>query len=270
MVHMGNVRYISWVVKRVRNHDPRSHGVRITTKVLAGAVQLEGVVGSWAGWEPTDRAGRMIRRTSRSKGLAGVKRRTDEDLVEAYLQGDQAALVELIARFRQDLLSFLTRYLGSHAAAEDVFQETFLQVHLSADMFDLTRRFKPWLFTIAANKARDYYRKHRRRTMVSLSARVNRDDEGSSFVDLLEADLPSPDAPVLDAERTRVVRIVIDSLPAHLREILLLSYFQRLSYSQIAGSLHIPLGTVKSRLHTAVATFAKAWKAARVRQGRER
>ena len=199
-----------------------------------------------------------------------MKKRTDEALVEAYLQGDRDALAELIGRFRQDLLNFLTRYLNSHAAAEDVFQETFLQVHLSADMFDPTRRFRPWLFTIAANKARDYHRKHNKRTSVSLSAWVNKHEEGLSFVDLLEADLPNPDAPVLDAERSQLVRGVVDSLPVHLREILLLSYFQRLSYNQIAGALHIPLGTVKSRLHTAVATFAKAWKAARVRPGRER
>ncbi len=199
-----------------------------------------------------------------------MKKRTDEALVEAYLQGDRDALAELIGRFRQDLLNFLTRYLNSHAAAEDVFQETFLQVHLSADMFDPTRRFRPWLFTIAANKARDYHRKHNKRTSVSLSAWVNKHEEGLSFVDLLEADLPHPDAPVLDAERSQLVRGVVDSLPVHLREILLLSYFQRLSYNQIAGALHIPLGTVKSRLHTAVATFAKAWKAARVRPGRER
>ena len=242
----------------------------MTIKVLAAAIQLGGFVGPWGGLEPTDRAGRMIGGTSGPRGVAGVKKRTDEALVEAYLQGDRAALAELIGRFRQDLLNFLTRYLNSHAAAEDVFQETFLQVHLSADMFDPTRRFRPWLFTIAANKARDYHRKHNKRTSVSLSAWVNKNEEGSSFVDLLEADLPNPDAPVLDAERSRLVRGVVDSLPAHLREILLLSYFQRLSYGQIAGTLHIPLGTVKSRLHTAVATFAKAWKAVRVRPGRER
>jgi RNA polymerase sigma-70 factor (ECF subfamily) len=52
-------------------------------------------------------------------------------------------------------------------------------------------------------------------------------------------------------------------MPSHLREILLLSYFQRLSYNQIADSLEIPLGTVKSRLHAAVASFAKAWMQAR-------
>ena len=82
------------------------------------------------------------------------------------------------------------------------------------------------------------------------------------------ARLPGPSAPILDAERSRLVKSVVDSLPPHLREILLLSYFQRLSYNQIAESLHIPLGTVKSRLHTAVAAFAKAWKSAMVREGR--
>ena len=69
--------------------------------------------------------------------------------------------------------------------------------------------------------------------------------------------------PLLDAERSRLVKAAVDSLPVHLREILLLSYFQGFSYNQIAESLEIPLGTVKSRLHTAVAAFARAWKLAR-------
>ena len=83
---------------------------------------------------------------------------------------DRSAFRALITRYHEDLMRFLTRFLGSRAAAEDVFQETFLQVHLSADTFDLDRRFKPWLFTIAANKARDHHRKHARRSALSLSA----------------------------------------------------------------------------------------------------
>lgn len=193
--------------------------------------------------------------------------RTDELLLEAYLGGDRAAFQELMGRYSTELLHFLTRFLSSRAAAEDVFQETFLQIHLSAETFDTARRFKPWLFTIAANKARDYHRKHNRRTQVSLSASIGDDGEGQRFIDLLEADLPGPEAPVLDAERSRLVKAVVDSMPGHLREILLLSYFQQLSYNQIAESLEIPLGTVKSRLHTAVATFANSWKAARARAG---
>jgi RNA polymerase sigma-70 factor (ECF subfamily) len=194
---------------------------------------------------------------------AGVDRRRDEELLDSYLNGDRAAFKELMSRYTLELHHFLTRFLGSRAAADDVFQETFLQVHLSADTFDPQRRFKPWLFTIAANKARDHHRKHARHGSVSLSASVDADGDGDRFVDLLKADIPTPEAPVLDAERSRLVKTVVDSLPIHLREILLLSYFQRLSYNQIADSLEIPLGTVKSRLHTAVAAFARAWKSAR-------
>jgi RNA polymerase sigma-70 factor (ECF subfamily) len=189
---------------------------------------------------------------------------SDETLVAAYRAGDRAAFRELIQRYQNELLHFLTRFLGSRASAEDAFQEAFLQVHLSIDTFDESRRFKPWLFTIAANKARDYHRKHGRRITVSLSSTIGDDGDGQRFVDLLEADLPSPDLPILDAERSRLVKDVVDALPRHLREILLLSYFQKMSYIQIAETLQVPLGTVKSRLHTAVATFAQAWKAARV------
>lgn len=189
--------------------------------------------------------------------------RTDEQLLLAYLDGDRASFRELMERYSQELVHFLTRFLGSRAAAEDVFQETFLQVHQSAETFDATRRFKPWLFTIAANKARDHHRRNTRRQAMSLSAAIGEEGEGQRYVDLLEADLPSPDEPLADAERSRLVRGAIDSMPVHLREILLMSYFQRMSYNQIADSLEIPLGTVKSRLHTAVATFARAWKAQR-------
>jgi RNA polymerase sigma-70 factor (ECF subfamily) len=90
---------------------------------------------------------------------------------------------------------------------------------------------------------------------------MGRDDEGRPFVDLLESDLPTPDLPLESQELQVQVKTAVDELPSHLREILLLSYFQRMSYNQIAESLEIPLGTVKSRLHTAVATFASTWKA---------
>lgn len=194
-----------------------------------------------------------------------VQQPSDESLLQAYIDGDRAAFQQLMSRYSNELLHFLTRFLGSRTAAEDVFQETFLQVHTSAETFDPTRRFKPWLFTIAANKGRDHHRKQNRRQEMSLSASIGPDGEGQRFVDLMEAELPTPDGPILDAERSRLVKEVLDSMPSHLREIVLLSYFQRLSYNQIAETLEIPLGTVKSRLHAAVASFASAWKAARSR-----
>jgi len=189
---------------------------------------------------------------------------SDEALFEQYRGGDRKAFRTLIERHQPELLRFLVRLVGEQAGAEDVFQDAFLQIHLSADTFDATRRFRPWLFTIAANKARDHLRKKGRRRTLELSAPVDRDrgdGEGSAgaFVDLMEVRVPAPDEALDNEETNRQVQRALDGLPFILREILLLAYFQRISYAQIADELGMPLGTVKSRLHAAVAAFAKKW-----------
>ena len=191
---------------------------------------------------------------------------SDEALMLAYLDGNRASFAELVERYRMELHQFLFRFLGSSAAADDVFQETFLQIHQSARTFDPQRRFKPWLFTIAANKARDWHRRHRRRGSISLDSPLGEDGESLPLVDTLSGSDPLPSRPLEQSEEADLVKEVVDALPAHFREILLLSYFQRLSYNQIADSLRIPLGTVKSRLHSAVATFAERWRQARMDQ----
>ncbi len=184
---------------------------------------------------------------------------SDETLVTRYVKGDRTVLRTLIERHKNDLLRFLTRLTGDRDAAEDAFQETFLQFHLSARRFDTSRRFKPWIFTIAANKARDAMRKKGRRPALGLSAPVGGNAGGTSieFVDLMEMPGPRPEADLDAREQQELVAKAMDSLSFTLREVLLLAYFQRLSYAQIAEDLDIPLGTVKSRLHSAVATFAK-------------
>ncbi len=184
---------------------------------------------------------------------------SDEQVFEAFRAETPGAYRELIERHHDDLLRFLTRMVGDRAAAEDVFQETFLQVHISAATFDTSRRFRPWLFTIAANKARDLLRKKNRRKTVELSAPIRKSEPGASFIDLLEVDVPSPDEAMDLAERDEQVQQALGQLGPALREVLLLAYFQRMSYAQIASDLGIPLGTVKSRMHSAVAAFARSW-----------
>ena len=201
-----------------------------------------------------------------------IRELADEQLLQHYRGGGadaERAFEMLVERYQQELFYFLLRFTGKRAAADDLFQETFLQIHISAETFDPTRRFKPWLFTIAANKARDLLRKNRRQATMSLSADLTGSggagsgggdsSGGGSFLDLLEADLPLPDEQVLSGEQRELVRKAVDSLPDHLREVLILAYFNKLAYKEIAESLSIPLGTVKSRLHAAVATFGHAW-----------
>ena len=190
---------------------------------------------------------------------------SDEALFDRYRRGDTAALRTIIERYQDELYRFLCRLLGDRTGADDVFQDTFLQIHLSADTFDSERRFRPWLFTIAANKGRDFLRRKIRRQTLDLSAPVGgkgADEGGLTYVDLLEIDVAAPDAAMDAKERNERVQLVLNQMPLLLREILLLAYFQRLSYAQISSDLEIPLGTVKSRLHAAVASFAKSWKQA--------
>ena len=186
-----------------------------------------------------------------------------------YRSGDHAAFEELVRRYHDDLMRFLIRLVGNRAMAEDAFQDAFLQVHLSAETFDTARRFKPWLFTIAANKGRDLLRRSVRRRTLDLSAPIagggggsgSSDSGARTYVDLMEINVDPPDRQLGDNERSELVQRAVDDLPPSLREILLLAYFQKMPYNQIADSLEIPLGTVKSRLHAAVAAFAKKWQA---------
>jgi RNA polymerase sigma-70 factor (ECF subfamily) len=190
-----------------------------------------------------------------------ISDKTDEELLAAYREGDRPSFAALVERYQRELFHFLVRFLGDRAAAEDIFQETFLQVHQSADQFDLQRRFRPWLFTIAANKARDLMRSQARRPTNPLQASVNpNDDDGGQFIDLMEANIPLPGEAMEREELQKVVQQTVEGMPEHLKEILLLSYFHQFPYKEISDILQIPLGTVKSRLHAAVAYFAERWK----------
>jgi RNA polymerase sigma-70 factor (ECF subfamily) len=188
---------------------------------------------------------------------------SDEQLLADHLAGKPGRFEALVERYSQELFHFLLRFLANRAAAEDLVQETFLQVHLSADSFDPERKFKPWLFTIAANKARDALRSKGRRPETSLDAGLGSEGENRfSFRDLLAGDVDLPEEALEAREQAELVRRIVGEMPDSLREVLILAYFHRFPYKDIAEMLAIPLGTVKSRLHTAVAAFGQAYKLA--------
>jgi len=194
---------------------------------------------------------------------AAANGKTDEQLLDGYRHGDRQGFSDLVGRYQRELYHFLVRFLGNRASAEDVFQETFLQVHQSAEQFDPQRRFRPWLFTIAANKARDLIRSQARRPTNPLQASISPgDEESGEFLDLMKSVTAGPSEPMEREELQQQVQKTVANMPEHLREILLLSYFHAFPYKQISDILDIPLGTVKSRLHAAVAHFAERWRGA--------
>jgi len=191
------------------------------------------------------------------------KKQTDAELFALYAAGEEAAFREIVNRYKNGLYAFLWNFLNRQDTVEDVFQETFLQLFTSRDSFDTSRPLRPWLFTIAANKAKDALRKQQRTAAVSIGAIA--DSQEMSFDDALNTLTSDDTMPYEELEEGEIalqVRQVIANMPENLREILILAYFNKFSYKQMAQILSIPIGTVKSRLHTAVARFAKDWKAA--------
>ena len=183
-----------------------------------------------------------------------MKTLTDEQLLQEHRRGRSERFELLVRRYSQELFRFAYRLLGSPAAAEDIVQETFLQVHLSMERFDVSRRFRPWVFTIAANKARDYLRSKKRRPEVPLDAVADgSSDGGPSFSDLLGGRSVGPAVALEREERSSRVRQLVEQLPLHLKEVLVLGYYHGFAYKEMASVLDVPIGTIKSRLHSAVA-----------------
>jgi len=192
-----------------------------------------------------------------------VNKLTDAQLLDEYSQGDEQAFRELVSRYKNSLYAFLKRFLNQRDLIEDVFQETFLQLFSSRESFDTDRPLRPWLFTIAANKAKDALRKQQRTSAVPIG--TISDGEQASFDDVLNSLTSVETRPYETLEQTELaqrVRQVVADMPESAREILILAYFNKFSYKQMAQILSIPIGTVKSRLHTAVNRFAKEYKAA--------
>ena len=190
------------------------------------------------------------------------EKQTDAQLLQSYMNGDEDAFREIVGRYKNSLYAFLKQFHNRTDLVEDVFQETFLQLFTSRESFDLNRPLRPWLFTIAANKAKDALRKAQRTSAVAIGT-ISESQEMSfdEMLDSLGSDNTLPYEELERGETAARVNEVMAGMPETLREILTMAYFSKFSYKQMAEMLSIPIGTVKSRLHTAVARFAKDWKA---------
>lgn len=185
----------------------------------------------------------------------------EKELLHRYVKGDKEAFKEIVNRYKDPLYAFLRRFLNQPQLVEEAFQETFLQLYRSRDSFDESKPIRPWLFTIAANKAKDVLRKQQREDTISISTMAEPAESTiDDVVNSLKSYETTPYDEVEKAERAGKVRQIIYNMPANLREILILAYFEQFSYKQMAEILSIPIGTVKSRLHTAIVFFTRKWK----------
>ena len=187
---------------------------------------------------------------------------TDEQLLHTHRESPtDGHLKTLINRYERELYNYLRRFLGDASLAEDAFQTTFLQVHLKSELFDSKRRFRPWLYTIATNQAIDTQRRNRRHQLVSLDRpHGSQHEEVGSLMDLLASSEASPSERFDARERMEWVRRAVAALPEQLQTAVSLVYFQGMKYREAAVELSVPVGTVKSRLHSAIGRLGQAWR----------
>jgi len=167
---------------------------------------------------------------------------SDEILAVKLKNGDRSALEMLFERHYDSLFGYLFRMtFGDRALAADLAQESFLRVLRGIQTYDTARPFKAWLYGIATNAARNAVASADTRRTESFEADADYPDEAPPFEQTL-----------LEAEAASSVIAALRQLPEHQREAIVLFYDQSFSLAQIADTLNIPVGTVKSRLSLGV------------------
>jgi len=176
--------------------------------------------------------------------LADALDRADMERLQA---GHDAALNDLMERHAAPVFHFLCRMTGSEADANDLAQETFVRVFKSAKSYRPEQKFSRWLFTIAANLARNHFRWRARHPNVSLD--TENPETGQTLGGTLPAAGPAPDDEALGAERARAVRHAVGNLPADLRAAIVLCEWEDQSVADAAIILETTSKAVESRLY---------------------
>lgn len=176
---------------------------------------------------------------------SGFQTYADDELVDAFKQGDAKAFEELVLRYKNSLYQYIFAMTRDAGAAEDLFQETFISFFKHADKYQARGKFKAWLFLAARNRTLNFFRD--RDKLFSLD---QTDDEGGDLLSALPDSSPTPAEALSGRETEEQIRRAVLALPVRQREMIYLR--QYFSFKEIAQMLQRPLGTVLADCHRAV------------------
>jgi len=187
-------------------------------------------------------------------GPAIIGQQTDEELVALVLRGDQNAFAPLVERHKRGILNFVYALVRSPEEADDISQETFLRAYAHLRTFNpALAKFSTWLYQIARNAARTQLMKDRRRPPT----------EDLYEDETLDQKLPdqrpsaAPDAQILRSDDERTLRVALQRIPEKMRAALVLRYYQHMDYQEIANTMSVTLGNVKTLIHRGKAALAR-------------
>ena len=173
----------------------------------------------------------------------------DQGDMRRLMAGEDTALDDLMERHGGSIYQFLFRMLANEEEANDLAQESFLRLYRSARSFRPGHRFTTWLYTIAANLARNHLRWRARHPNVSLDA--DQSATGQTLADVLPSRAPHPNMAVEAEELHQAVRAAVQGLPDDLREALVLCEWEELSMAEAAAVLGTTAKAIENRLYRA-------------------
>jgi RNA polymerase sigma-70 factor (ECF subfamily) len=165
-----------------------------------------------------------------------------EALIRRCLRGDQAAWELIVRQYRRKVFNTAYKFVGRHEQAEDLTQDIFLKIFKSLGTFDSRANFQTWLISISRNLCIDHYRRVRKeRETIDHHVDANELSPVSRE--------PSPMAGLERRDRVSLLRHAMAKQPDTLRTAVLMRDIQEMSYQEIADTLRLPEGTVKSRIN---------------------
>jgi RNA polymerase sigma factor (sigma-70 family) len=174
--------------------------------------------------------------------------KNDFNLVLRAKEGDQKAYADLMQRYKDSIYFMALKMVNNKEDAMDLTVETFAKAFEKLDKYQPEFAFSTWLFRVGTNNCIDFIRKKKLNTQ-SINGMV--DDEGDERPLQIRSDALNPEEVSMKKEQTQTLKVLIDSLPARYRNLIVLRYFDELSYEEIAEQLDLPLGTVKAQLFRA-------------------
>ena len=165
-----------------------------------------------------------------------------DGVIARCLAGDQDAWAQIVRQHWRKVFNIAYKFTGKHDEAEDLTQDVFLKIFKSLDTFDRRANFQTWLVSVSRNLCIDHYRSVRKERET-----IDRDVDPGDLTPV--SNTTSALAALEQRDRVELLKKAMDQLPPTLRSAVLLRDIQELSYQEIADRLHLPEGTVKSRIN---------------------
>lgn len=179
---------------------------------------------------------------------------SDESLVALCLAGNEKIFKILFERYQNPLYNFVYQFVKDVDQTADIVQDTFIKAWGKLNKFNLNKKFKSWIFTIAKNTALDFLGKEHEELY---SRKEEIDDEAFDPLDHVADTDPLPDQLAVEHEQTVKIKKIINAVPPAYRSVMELRYYDDYSFDVIAALLQIPQSTALTRHHRGVAALKK-------------